>query len=190
MVVVVVALFGLLATASPFIYGAVTNRQRRLEKREDWDRQDLVAARAEAAQTALVRQAEEASRLLRENNVIVAESAVDTAHHLQELGDGQKVIHGLVNSNLTAAMQATLLATEMMVEALRQTSGPDTDGVMASKIAAGEAQIHKLKNDLRDRFEQQTASDQAAARGQEQSVVDAVTDAVAEMVADNKPDDE
>ena len=185
MVVVVVALFGLLATASPFIYGWVTNRQRRAEKKEDWARQDAVAAqqiadeerktaaaeeaarRNEERQNEIAAQAAEAAHLLEINTAIVAETASATHAQLESLEDGQKIIHSLVNSDMTAMMEATLLATEMMVDALKLVASEDTDGEMAAKIAAGEVKIARLKADLSDRlFRQEEAEAEVAANTQ------------------------
>jgi hypothetical protein len=88
----------IVSTTGPLLLGYLTDRARRRDKKEDYARQDIVADRAE-----------EAARLLLEENKRVAEATAQTQGQLQE-------IHTLVNSNLTAAMQAELSACEALLE--------------------------------------------------------------------------
>jgi hypothetical protein len=139
--------------------------QRRAEKLEDYARQDKVAAeaRAVAAQAAeaarlLARrqdesaarvdevaiQAEEAARLLLESNA-EANGKLDT-------------IHILVNSNMTAAMQAELDATQreltMMREVIRlnKLAGTEATTDAAAALKATELKIAELRANLADRL--------------------------------------
>jgi hypothetical protein len=105
------------------------------EKREDWKRQDEVARKAAGA----------AELLLAENKKVAA-TAVETQHQLKE-------IHTLVNSNMTAAMQAQLVALKgqlALMERLANVAKPTVDETAA--IAAVVSQIQELEAALKDRL--------------------------------------
>jgi len=127
---------------SPLLLAALTNRHRHKEKLEDYARQDEVAAKAA-----------EAARLLLAANERVAETAKVTNGKLD-------VIHTLVNSNMTAAMQAELDATirehAMMIEvvALKQSAGHEPSVTSLAAIEATERKIAELQAALRDRLKQ------------------------------------
>jgi hypothetical protein len=118
----------------------LTGRQRSAEKRQDWARQDQVAAMAEARAAAaehrafeaasaardVATQAREAARLLEQRQNAQAAEAAETAHAL--LISNEKVavqaaqstavvtaklsqIHDLVNSNLTSQMDIAHVAS-------------------------------------------------------------------------------
>lgn len=144
--VIVVAV--IVSVIAPMVVGVMTNRQRRAEKREDWARQDAVAA-----------QAAQAARLLLAENEKVREAAESTQQKLD-------VIHVLVNSNMTAAMQAELDATRRDLVSLREVARlneeagrPMTEDAGAV-IAETEQRIAKLAADLRDRLEQTVVADE------------------------------
>ena len=80
----------LTGTVSPILVGWFAAKRDRRNKKEDYDRQDVVAAKAA-----------EAAILLLAANERVAKTAAVTNQKLD-------VIHTLVNSNMTAAMQAEL----------------------------------------------------------------------------------
>jgi hypothetical protein len=145
--VVVVAV--IVSVISPMIVGLMqTNqrqaeaRDRRSEKIEDWARQDAVAA-----------QAAQAADLLLQQNRKVAEAAVVTSQKLD-------VIHVLVNSNMTAAMQSELDATvrelAMMREVIRlnEAAGHEPSSESLSAVKATETRIAKLRAELQDRLKQ------------------------------------
>src|SRR5512140_1941118 len=110
---VVIAGFALVsaafATASPIILSALTNTNTRRMREQDWERQDEVARKAADAADALL------------------EANKTTNSKLE-------VIHTLVNSNMTAAMQAELDATERelalmkSVVELHRVAGKAPDG--------------------------------------------------------------
>jgi len=132
----------IVSVVSPMLLAYLTNRQRRMEKREDWARQDEVARRAE-----------EAAELLVASNAKVAEATEQTQQKLD-------VIHILVNSNMTAAMQAELDATRRDLVSLREVArlneeaGRPTSPEAAAVIEETAVRISKLDADLRDRLKQ------------------------------------
>jgi len=127
---------------SSLLLATLTNRQRRREKLEDYARQDAVADKAA-----------EAAKLLLAANERVAETAKITNGKLD-------VIHTLVNSNMTAAMQSELDATvrehAMMVEvvALKRNAGQEPNVTSLAAIEATERKIAELQAALRDRLKQ------------------------------------
>jgi hypothetical protein len=128
------------STTSPLLLAYLTNRNNRQIKQEDYARQDAVAL-----------QAAKAASLLLAANERVALSATMTNSKLD-------VIHTLVNSNMTAAMQAEFDATTrelaMMREviALKQTAGHDPSVDTLAAIKMTEAKISELQAALKDRL--------------------------------------
>jgi len=138
-----VAILGTMGTVfGPMLLAAQLNKARLVEKREDWKRQDAVAA-----------QAEEAARLLLAANERVARATIKTNTKLD-------VIHTLVNSNMTAAMQAELDATTrevaMMREvvALNEAAGRTPSQEALAAIEATQNKINELSASLQDRLRQ------------------------------------
>jgi hypothetical protein len=180
-VAVVVAMSG---TLSPVLLAYLTNKNRHSERLEDYARQDAVAAQAaEAARLLVERQdaaagkAAEAARLLLAANERVAKTAAVTNIKLD-------VIHTLVNSSMTEALQSELRAVTselraierelaMMVEMgeLRRASGGEASPTAVAAIEATRERIIELKTKiaeltakLDDRLKQTAvAADQAAA---------------------------
>ena len=151
---------------------------RREEKQEDWRRQDEVARRAqEVAEQLLEKQketvehTEEAAHLLVENNKVVAKTARETNSKLD-------VIHTLVNSNMTAALQDQLDETKARIVVLKEVialrvdagKAPDPDAL--GVLAAAEEKAQKLGADLRDRLEQTKVADAQIFIAKEQAVED------------------
>jgi hypothetical protein len=128
----------IVATASltgPLLLARANARARRNEKQEDYARQDAVAA-----------QAAEAARLLLAENKKVAETAAVT-------NDKLDVIHVLVNSNMTAAMQGQLVALKaqlVLMQKLAEQKVSTEDEIGA--IKAVQAQIAELEAALTDRL--------------------------------------
>jgi hypothetical protein len=139
-VVALIVLFG--TVTSPLFLSYLNNRQRRDERREDYARQDAVAE-----------QAAEAARLLLESNKRVAATAVITNGKLD-------VIHTLVNSNMTAAMQAELDRTQEVlvmlreVIALNEAAGRAASPETLARIDATERKVGELVAALNDRLTQ------------------------------------
>lgn len=187
---IVVALIA--GVVGPSVLAFITGRQRkadrieesklrREEKEQDWQRQDDVAAQAvkaaslaqeavaaqaiQAAEAAT--QAAEAARLLVESNEAVAEIARETNTRLDSKLD---IIHTLVNSNMTAAMQSEMDSTIRELAGLKEIvrlnklagSAPSEEALAA--ILSTEAKIVELQTNLNDRRSQaETAEAQAQA---------------------------
>jgi hypothetical protein len=138
LVALIVAGLGSLTTLLPLL---ITERSRRAARREDWAREDAVAAKA----------AEAAALLLAAN----AEVATTAATANQKLD----VIHGLVNSNMTAAMQAELDARDAQLVVMREVAelhraaGREPTQTSMDAIAAITAKTHELRSTLADRLE-------------------------------------
>lgn len=96
----IVAVPGLLA---PLLMAALQNKNLRKIKEADYKRQDLVASNLLERQDAIAEKAAETAMLLRKNTAAVAAAAAETHGQL-------KVIHALVNSNMTTVMQSELAA--------------------------------------------------------------------------------
>jgi hypothetical protein len=141
----------------------LTSRAKRKEKDQDYAREDAVAKQAaEAArllverQDAMASKAAEAARLLAVNTEAVAKTA-------QRTSDKLDVIHTLVNSNMTAAMQAELDATvreaAMIQEVmdLKKTSGVDPTVEALAALKSARNKIAELTSTLTDRLKVTTA---------------------------------
>jgi hypothetical protein len=124
---------------APVVLSIIDSRGRSREKQEDWARQDAVAA-----------QAAEAARLLLGANERVAESTQQTNTKLD-------VIHGLVNSNMTAALQDQLdtnireVALMREVVGLHRAQGRDPSPEALEAITFSEGKIAELKSQIADR---------------------------------------
>jgi hypothetical protein len=162
---------GVIGLVSPMAMSWLTNRNRRSEKMEDYARQDAVAAQAATAaallagkQEEIARATREAARLLVASNERQATAASDIGDKLQEQSSALKVIHTLVNSSMTAAMQAEHDATQrelaMMHEVidLKKLAGQDPGAIALAAIARTEGRLEELSAALQDRLK---ASDMA-----------------------------
>jgi uncharacterized protein Yka (UPF0111/DUF47 family) len=138
-VALIVAIAGLIG---PVVLSHFNNKQRKEELVETYRRQDQVA-----------NQAKEAAKLLLEANEKVAERAEVTNSKLD-------VIHTLVNSNMTAAMQAELDATTrelaMMKEVVRlnKVMGHEPSKEALSAIDTTLRRIDELRVNMEDRYKQ------------------------------------
>jgi|GEM_PF-2731212 hypothetical protein len=136
------------AIVAPVILALILGWQQRRAKREDWAREDAVAAKAA-----------EAARLLLAANERVAETT-------QVTNDKLDVIHTLVNSNVTKEMEARLEGSRREVAALREIvelrkqSGQDPTEEALAAILSTEEGVHELENDLADRRRQQRVVEQ------------------------------
>lgn len=144
---------------------------RREEREEDWRRQDEVAARAEAVATAaeaVARQAAEAAKLLLTSNAKVAVAAKKASDETiasrlkmdtttAAIGTQLEVIHTLVNSNYTKALQNLLDSTERELASLeeivdlKRTAGREpTPGALAA-VGAAKVKIIELRVEVAER---------------------------------------
>jgi len=133
--VLIALIVAVASLAGPILLARSNAKARAKEKTEDWARQDAVAAQAAKA----------AALLLAENRKVAA-TAVETQGQLRQ-------IHTLVNSNMTAAMQAQLAALKgqlVLMERLAKETPPSEDEVATFK--AIEAQIAELEAALHDRL--------------------------------------
>lgn len=139
----------MIAIVGPLLLAYLTGRQRHAEKVEDYARQDAVAAKAE-----------EAARLLLAQNKRVAKSSESTRAQLKE-------IHTLVNSNMTAAMQAQLVALKgqlvLMHRLAEAKKGAPTEDELGA-IRGVEGQIQELETTLTERLD---ATDKATTEKEE-----------------------
>jgi len=162
-IVAVVSLVGVLAVGilAPAWLLSRTERIHHEDREADWARQDQVAAKAEKAAADLAKsqkmiadKAAEAAELLLANNERVARTQQETNGKLD-------VIHTLVNSNMTAAMQSEFdavareLAMMREVAALKQAAGQEPSPETLAAISATEAKLHELDAALADRAKAQ-----------------------------------
>jgi len=137
--ILVALIVGVMAVIGQQLQSWNASRSRREDKEEDWARQDEVADK------------------LVEQNEKVAKAAGETKAQLKE-------IHTLVNSNMTAAMQAQLVALKgqlVLMERLAERTVSTEDELAAIKAVQG--QISELEAALRDRLEATEAAAAAAA---------------------------
>ncbi len=136
---------------SPLIVSYFNSRSFTKQKKLDWDREDEIEKRKR-------NQAEEAARLLLAANERVAATAKITNNKLDR-------IHTLVNSNLTASMQAELDATVrelvMMKEvvALNKEAGREPSSDALGAISFTENKISELSVIISDRLNQTEATE-------------------------------
>jgi D-arabinose 1-dehydrogenase-like Zn-dependent alcohol dehydrogenase len=140
--VLVGALVAIASTVSPLVLAVITGRQRRLEKQQDWARQDQVRQRDRAEQQ------EDTRRL---------EGKVD-------------VIHELVNSDKTAALQSELVALRgqvvlmKRVMALNEAAQLVTTSDEHAALTAVEARAAEIEAVVADRLIQQEQIDRQSGR--------------------------
>lgn len=136
------------AMLSPLLLAVLTNRNQRRVKLDDYARQDVVAARLIAS------------------NDEIATTAKATA---EKLGGQLQQIHTLVNSNLTAEMQARLEATRgqlvLMTEVidLKRVAGHEPTEDASILLGKTKSTIAELEATLADRLKQTTVADAEAA---------------------------
>jgi len=137
-IAMIVAAFGF---AGPVIMSLVTYWVHRNETLRDYARQDAVAAR------------------LLISNERVAETAKTAADGLVVTNAKLDMIHTLVNSQMTAALQAELAATQrelaMMREviSIKSAAGHQPNIDTLSEVKAIEGKVLELKSKLSDRFD-------------------------------------
>jgi len=129
--------------------------QRRLEKVEDYRRQDEVSDKVDAA----AKQAATAASLLVESNKKVADTAKSQGAKLDQ-------IHVLVNSNMTASMQGELDAYKSNlvlleeISSLRKAAGQDPSPTTMAVIESTKKKIAELDAQLADRLKNTQKADE------------------------------
>jgi hypothetical protein len=163
-------LIALLATViSPSILAIITNVFRRIEKREDWKREDKKEKEKAEKAEEVAKQAERAAKLLLESNERIAAAAAEST---KSTNAKLEVIRVDVNSNMTAAMKAELDATEGQVALLREVvelkkvAGTNPTKQALAYIESKEMRINELKATLKDRLTHTSAAAAAAADSQ------------------------
>jgi hypothetical protein len=155
---------GVIGLVSPMAMSWLTNRNRHQEKMEDYARQDAVAAQAAKAAALLAGKQDEIAGATREAARLLVANNERQALASADIGEKLQVIHTLVNSNMTAAMQAEHDATgrelAMMREVidLKKLSGHEPTANALSAIAKTEGRLDELAAALKDRLK---ASDMA-----------------------------
>ncbi len=129
---------------APIMLSVISSKQARADRQEDYARQDKVAAKAE-----------EAARRLVASNTEVAATAKTVASKLNNKLD---VIHGLVNSSMTAAMQSELDAVtsnvvllEQIIELKKSAGQAPTEDALKT-VALMQDKMNELKANLTDRL--------------------------------------
>jgi hypothetical protein len=136
----------------------ITAQQTRVARREDWARQDQVAAALERRQNAAEAKAAEVARQLATSNRLVVEQNTVTNGKLAQ-------IHELVNSNLTTQMEVghTSLVQQLVlmreVVRLNREAGRPPESAALAAIAALEARVAELGTQLRDRAQATVIAD-------------------------------
>lgn len=128
--VIILASITALSTAFTTVY---VTRQTRKNKREEWERQDLVAKR------------------LKEENEIKRVAAQTAEKKLNDLAAGIEQVHLLSNSHLTASKEIALSGKQYNLVLLRRL--PQSEGVDA-EIKTVMAEIELLTNEIIERKRQ------------------------------------
>ena len=137
----VLAIFA--SVTAPLILAHRTALLHREDREADWARQDAVAAAAREAADKVARQ------------LLVVDQRVHAT--AEKTNDKLDVIHTLVNSNMTAAMQAELDAIRREVVMMREVvalnlaAGREPTIETLAAIEATEEKILKLETQLADR---------------------------------------
>ena len=168
---VAILIVALLASViGPSLLSYLNGRQRHADKMEDYARQDQVAARLKAQQDEVAEKAEVDRRIvaletrrvaeeLRETTRVQAVATAEVTEKIDKIGEDLTVVHTLVNSNLTQAMEGELdqtritLALLRKVMALHSQGGTEASPADLGAVAQAEAKVAQLENLLavRDR---------------------------------------
>lgn len=177
----------------PVILNVMNNRALARKEERDYARQDVVAKRAEEAVVraneaahaarAVADQAAEAARLLVQSQQAAADKAAEVARLLVEsnaktaeaaaaigatLERKVDIIHTLVNSQLTSAVQASFDATKtvlillLKVIDLDREAGRQPSVEALAEVEATRGRIAELQATVSDRLKQSSAAERAA----------------------------
>jgi hypothetical protein len=135
-----VALALVVSVVAPSVLAIITGWQRRADKQEDYRRQDQVAALAKQANDDAAKKAQDvadqaasAAKLLVDDNKKVATAAIAASTKVQ---GKLEVIHTLVNSNLTDAIQSNLDSVARELSLLHRLPNPTDADTQAMVIAS------------------------------------------------------
>jgi hypothetical protein len=164
-------LIPILGVASPLLLAGLVAKNNRDSKQQDWDRQDIVAERAEkvaldAAHTAelVVERQHSLDQKTDEVARLVASSTTTTNEQLTAQNKKLEEIHVLVNSQMTEALRSELGATmdtlAWMSELMdvRKNDGSPPTKSMLEAYASRELKATELKDKLRVREEADVVS--------------------------------
>jgi hypothetical protein len=159
------------AVIGPVLMTLLTGRQRRAEKAEDYKREDLVADRLLKRQEAAEAQRQKDARLLlaaQEETIRGTNEVARLAKENVTNTDTQlKVIHTLVNSNMTASMRGQLAALRGQYVLMKRVVAADEERgqkISPTDLAAMrlvESQARELEAALADRLKAQERADEA-----------------------------
>jgi len=167
-IAVPVAISVIVSVVSPTLLALLTGRQRmkeeeskaeqrRLDKKEDYDRQDQLAERQTKALGVVADQASKAAELLLASNATVAATAERQGAQLTQ-------IHTLVNSKMTESMQNELdserrgLVLLEKIVRLAEASGDPPGPADIGAIQSAKERIAELEARLADRLKQTDAA--------------------------------
>jgi len=154
----------------------ITQWGKSRDKKEDWARQDAVAAKVETAAREVVARAKlleeaQAETIARTDKVATVAAAADARVQasLKVIDESTQKIHKLVNSDMTAAREAERKAVEETIAELlaQQATAPTPE--RAKRIAVKQKRVVELTQILADRLAAQKAVDA-------QSVTDRLVD--------------
>ena len=157
-------LIPVLGVVSPLLIAWQINGNTRRTKQLDWDREDEVALRAEK----VAKQAAEAAKLVVDRQDVLDKKTDEVARQVASqttiVNDQLEKIHGLVNSQMTAAIRSELAATKdtlalmsELIENHKKSGIEPTMQVMAA-FSGRESKIAELEETLRIREEADFAS--------------------------------
>jgi len=127
-----------LVTASPVLLAIVSEWQRRVTRKEQWSRDDVVADRLLDSQKLVAKEAKAVATTL-------SVSAKSTDKQL-------RTIHTLVNSNLSLAKENELTALRTNLVLLRRLSGLlGVDPEITAAVLALEPKVMALETEIADR---------------------------------------
>lgn len=164
--VILVAL--VVSVFAPLVLAMVTGNQQRKSKKQDWDRQDELTARAEASAEKIAAATALLSKKAEVIAVKVEEVAVAAVEAHSETSDQLGQIHALVNSDMTAARQELLDQTRVTLAMLKKIAAADAAAGHpispedTQVIADTEKRIITLQAILVDRQTQQSKADDVA----------------------------
>jgi len=151
----------------PLISSLIAERNRAKRTKEDYDRQDLVAAIAKAEKEEDRKRLDEAREKAEKVAADLIESNKKVAATAKEQGAQLSQIHILVNSEKTAGMERELLTVRTTVIALeeladlKRASGKEPSESALQQIETSKKQRAELEALLADRLKQTAIADQA-----------------------------
>lgn len=137
------------AVLSPYLIDRRREKARRAEKEQDWAREDAVAAKVQAAAGEIAQRAELLVASNAEVAGVLAEAAEKTDAKLDALEKTTNTIHALVNSDMTKALHAQLIALRSQLVLLNNVQ-PRTEEIH-EQIADVRLQIGELEAVLEQR---------------------------------------